>query len=836
MSDSAEPPLPPASGNLTQVAARSGLLARCQQQSITSGADWQSFLAPIRELGREELSLRADNARRALAEHGVSCYVHRNGNGGDEPWQLDLFPLVIGPGEWRELEAGLVQRARLLNLVLGDLYGTQRLVRDGFVPAPLVFANPGYLRACQALEVKGGNYLQVYAADLGRSPDGRWWVVADRTQAPPGLGFAMENRSVLWRVLPEAMRTLQPRPVLDTSVIRRDALRRFAPDPADNPSIVLLTPGPRNEAYFEHAYLSRLLGLTLVEGDDLTVRNRRLFIKTLDGLRPAEVVLRRVNDAFCDPLELRGDSLLGVPGLVEASRAGHVGIGNALGAGLLESPAFLPFLPGLCRHLLDQELALPSLATWWCGQGREQAYVRERLDKLILHPAFNLAGAPIVPADLDPAERVALLEQLRVRPHEFVAQEPLQLSRVPVWSPAAEADSRPFMLRVFVVHDGTGFTVVPGGLGRVVECDRVCSCALSLSGLSKDVWVLADQASSTPQTYTPTPSPPALERAPSDLPSRTADNFFWLGRYTERIEQIARAARHVLRCLGEDSLTTGQRRLAALERVMARLRWISPATATGATRDRLQKEILLLLFQEERGGGVRQLLKRIHLAAFCLRDRFSADTWRILNRTDPDARRRPGRLPLADASGLLHTLVLDLAAFSGMEMENMTRGHGWTFLDLGRRLERGLFMAGLMEAVLRADGEGELLLEPALEIADSVMTHRRRYFSEPRLATVVEVLVQDASNPRSLAFQIASLKAHAATLPAATNPEGVAVLRDRIHRLDAQICLFDQPAAEEGLLGIPAPADALSGFTTGLAELSELITQVYFSHVSPQVS
>jgi len=835
MSDSAEPPDSAASASPHPVVAELPFIDECFSGPAAIRPHWRPLLSAFDRLGAEELGVRAENSRRMLSEHGVSCFVNRAGRGADQPWQLDLLPLVIGSEEWRHLEAGLIQRARLLNVVMSDLYKTQRLVRDGFVPAPLVFANPGYLRACQAIEIKGGAYLQTYAADLGRSPDGRWWVIADRTQAPAGLGFAMENRSVLWRVLPEAMREVQPRPILDASRIRRDTLR-FAPQNTDNPSIVMLTPGPRNEAYFEHAYLSRLLGLTLVEGDDLTVRNRRVFIKTLDGLRRADVVLRRVNDAFCDPLELRGDSLMGVPGLVEAARAGHVGIGNALGTGLLESPAFLPFLPGLCRHLLDEELRLPSLATWWCGQAREQMYVRERLGDLILRPAFNLAGRGVAPAELSSDQRADLLEQLRLRPHEFVGQERVRLSRAPVRTANLGRESRPFVLRVFVLHDGKEFTVIPGGLGLVIEDERLCSSALSLSGLTKDVWVLPDGAATDPQPYMAGASLPVLDRAPSNLPSRAADNFFWLGRYTERVEQIARAARHVLGRLGEDSLATGPGRLAALGRMLARLRLVSPAAAAGGTRELLQKDILLLLFQEERAGGVRELLKRIHTTAFSVRDRLSADTWRILNRLEPDGRQRPGRLPLVEALSVLHTLVLDLAAFSGMEMENMTRGHGWVFLDLGRRIERGTRIAALMEAVWRANDDCEWLLEPALEIADSVMTHRRRYFSEPRLATALDVLVLDAANPRSLAFQLASLRDHASELPAGANPEGVAVLQSHVHQLEARLLSLETAELGETPAERSASAEVLAGFVTGFAELSELLTQVYFSHVTPRVS
>ena len=796
---------------------------------------WKSLLASLDRLGRDELGARAENSRRILAEHGVTCFVNRDGGGTDEPWQLDLMPLVLGSAEWRELEAGLIQRARLLNLTLGDLYGTQRLVRDGFVPAPLVFANPGYLRACQAIDVQGNAGLQIYAADLARSPDGRWWVLADRTQAPSGLGFALENRSILSRVLPEAMRQVQPRPVSDMLRVRRDTLRRFAPRHSDNPSIVLLTPGPRNEAYFEHAYLARLLGLTLVEGDDLTVRDRRLFIKTLDGLRGADVVLRSVSDAFCDPLELRGDSLLGVPGLVEAARAGHVSIGNALGTGLLESPAFMPFLPGLCQHLLDEELRLPSLATWWCGQACEQSYVRTHLDELVLRPAFSLAGTTVKASELTATQRAEFLEQLRLRPHEYVGQEQIRLSRTPVWA-GHHRDSRPFVLRVFVLHDGRDYTVMAGGLARVVNEDCMSSCALPLSCLSQDLWVLPDGETAGAQVQVVTAPQPVLERAPSDLPSRTADNFFWLGRYTERLEQIVRMSRYVLRCLSDDSTAASQGRLGPLEKVLKQLDFVAKQTPTSEGRETLQREILLLLFQEDRAAGVRDLLKRIHLAAFSVRDRLSADTWRILNRLEPDARQRPGRLPIIQASATLHTLVLDLAALSGMEMENMTRGHGWAFLDIGRRLERGTFIAKLVAAVLRSGSDLDLLLEPVLEIGDSVMTHRRRYFAEPRLASTLEVLVQEAANPRSLAFQIASLESHAAALPAGANPEGVTVVQRRVSQLVARLRLLKESVAGDDAAEVSRAADLLSGLAGGLGEVSELLTQVYFSHVTPQVN
>jgi uncharacterized circularly permuted ATP-grasp superfamily protein/uncharacterized alpha-E superfamily protein len=787
----------------------------------------------LERLGWEELSAREEDGRRLLAEHGVSCFVQTAEGGVDEPWQLDPLPLLIDGQEWVGIEQGLKQRACLLDRVLADLYGTQRLVRDGLVPAALVFANPGYLRACQALEVRGGVYLQSYAADLARSADGRWWVMADRTQAPGGLGFALENRTVVSRMLPEAILEIQPRQILEILRVQRDTLRHFAPGGVEKPAVVLLTPGPRNEAYFEHAYLARLLGLTLVEGDDLTVRDRRLFIKTLEGLRAADVVLRRVGDAFCDPLELRGDSLLGVPGLVEAARSGHVALGNALGAGLLEGPAFLPFLPSLCRHLLAEELKLPSVATWWCGQGREQTYVRERLNELIVRPAFQLPGRSRDPLSMDATQRAELLDEILSHPHELVGQEQVRLSHAPCWTPQG-LESKPFILRVFVLHDGTDYVVMPGGLARMVPDTRLATSALPLNLPSKDVWVLpVAGAEDEGVTVTAPASALSPERGSSDLPSRTADNFFWVGRYAERLEQLTRVCRYVLRCVADDAGTASQRRLGPLELMLERMGLLSEANPGTPPRERLQQRILPLLFEEESPKGTRRLLKRIHLAAFSLRDRVSTDTWRILTRLDQDARQLPGRTPLAQALSLSDRLVVDLAALSGMEMENMTRGHGWVFLDFGRRLERGSFISGLLAAMLRASHDVEFLLEPALEIFDSVMTHRRWYFSEPRLASTIHVLAWESSNPRSLAFQIAALERHSGSLPSGANPEGVALARSFMKDLSQQLRELSQRAG-----GLPELEQAreLSVLGERLHELSELLTQMYFSHVTPQVN
>ena len=789
---------------------------------------WQPLMASFERLGRDELAVRVQNGRRILREHGVSRLSSGPDGEREVQWELDCIPLVVGAVEWRELEAGLVQRARLLNLILGDLFGVQHLVRDGLVPAALVYANPGYLRACQTVRVPLGNYLQLYAADLARGPEGRWRVLADRTQAPAGLGFALENRGVLSRVLPGPLHAIRPRSLSETLRLRREALRRLAPSGTDNPAIVLLTPGPLSESYFEHAYMARLSGFTLVEGGDLTVRDRRVFLKTLDGLRPVDVVLRGVTDTCCDPLALGGDSALGVPGLVEATRAGHVSVANALGSGLVESPALLPFLPGLATHLLGEELKLPSVATWWCGEAREEEYVEQRLDELFLRPAFSIAGPTAGPGTLTQESRAEWVSRLRERPHEFVGQEPIRLSRAPAWP----KDSRPITLRVFVVFDGQDFFAVPGGLARLSEQDALASATLSLSSGCKDVWVLSDEAEgAAPPALVAAPTP-ALERLASDLPSRKAENFFWLGRYVERLEQLLRLCHAAMGQLADESAND---RSAALSGLLDRLGLAAGPEASAAAPERLQQDLLAILYENTRNPGVRGLLKRIQNSSFSVRDRLSGDTWHILHRLNFDAEPHLGPLPLVQAGSVVNRLVLDLAVFSGMEMENMTRGHGWVFLDLGRRIERGVAISRLLEAALGGNGTRELLLEPLLEIADSVITYRRRYFAEPRLGGVLALLLLEPTNPRALAFQLKVLERHVANLPAGPNPEGVAQLQQRVAALAGQFASLEAEEFDTEA-GAGATAERLAGLAADLGGLSDLLTLVYFSHTVPRVS
>ncbi len=726
---------------------------------------WQSFISSLERLGRVELFVRWENARRIIREHGVTYNVYGDPQGMDRPWELDMLPLLIPSEDWRKIEAGLMQRSKLFNLILADIYGPQRLLLDGHLPPALVYANPNFLRPCCGLPVPGGIYLHLHAADMARSADGQWWVIADRTQAPSGAGYALENRIVLSRTFPEEYRNCQAQRLASFFSMQRDTLRSLAARNCDNPSVVLLTPGPYNETYFEHDFLSRYLGFTLVEGGDLTVRDRKVFLKTLEGLRPIDVILRRVDDTFCDPLELRGDSVLGVPGLVESVRAGNVTVANALGSGLLENPAFMAFLPGLCRHLLGEDLKLPSLATWWCGHEKEMQYVIDHLHEMVIKPAFGLRSSPpFFGSRMGAEERKKLAASIRENPYRYVGQEQTALSTAPVWANGAP-EPRPLVVRSYIAAAGDSFAVMPGGLTRISNDSGEIVVSMQHGGGSKDTWILADGPVNMVSLLTASGHPVRSGASSAELPSRVADNLFWLGRYTERLEGTARLLRCLATRLLDESSADGSPELFALARMLVRLDLLPARFAERFPAKDLEQELFALFEKEDRPGSVRQLLNRVRGIVSVTRDRFSADTWTILSKLNLDGRSRQRRRLLSDTLNLLNTIIIDMSAFSGMEMENMTRGLGWRFLEFGRRLERASRIVQWFRAALCPEPQGTAILEPLLELSDSLMTYRRRYFAGVQAVSVLELLLLDEGNPRSLAFQLTTLREHGRYFP-----------------------------------------------------------------------
>ncbi len=799
---------------------------------------WRKTAAAIEELGQQGLRQRWEEAERLIEQNGVTYNVYGDQRGTDRPWPLDPIPFVVDAAEWRTVEAAIVQRARLLDAILGDLYGPRRLLRDRLLPPSLVLGNPHLLRACHGIRPPGGAFLHIYSADLARSPDGQWWVLADRTQGPSGAGYALENRMVTSRVMPEVLAEAAVRPLAGFFQTFRDSLARLAPRNRDNPRIVLLTPGPYNETYFEHSYLARHLGFTLVEGGDLTVRDRHVYVKTLGGLLPVDVIARRQDDNFCDPLELREDSMLGVPGLVHAVRAGNVTVANALGTGLTETSAMCAFLPGLCRAMFGEELKMPSVATWWCGQELPFAAVREQIGRLVIKPAVPSHGVtPVFGERLGSMERESLLARIKQAPGKYVAQELVNLSTAPVWTGRGLAPRR-LVMRVYAVFTGDTYAVMPGALTRVSSSMDSFVVSVQAGGGSKDTWVLPDGPLSDYVPQRP-PAPAVVSRATFALPSRVADTLFWLGRYCERIDSAVRLSRAILEGGIEETASRSGARLAVALGALRGLKYLRPAgpEATPSSPEEIEAALLGVIHDTSRRGGIAWMVGQLRRLAWLLRERISEDSWRVLyglslrfQESGDDS-----AIPVAGSLDLLAETILSLSAFSGLAMESMTRGAGWRFLDMGRRIERGLQVCQVLRFGLREAGNDEAgAVEALLAVAESSMTYRSRYLASLQTGLMLDLLLLDETNPRSVAFQLERLGEHVAVLPLLTIDAPEHPERSTLGALTLSLrSVRVEELARGPLDSLPELDRLLDALIHGLGDLALSLSRGYLSHATP---
>ena len=778
---------------------------------VTPRPHWAHLMESLRDIGTEELGRRWNRAERRIRENGITYNIYSDPLGANRPWKIDILPLLIAADEWRFLEQGIIQRAQLLNLILEDLYGAQELVANGEFPAALLYANPAFLRPLVGVKVPAQSYLHMLAVDLARSPDGRWWVLADRTQAPSGSGYALENRTIVADVLPDLFRTSNVLRLAPFFRAQREALINLSE--SNNPRIVLLTPGPHNETYFEQSYLARYLGFTLVEGADLTVRDRSVYLKTVDGLEKIDVILRRVDDSFCDPLELRGDSLLGVPGLVDAIIAGNVKIANALGSGLIETAAMMPFLPGLSKHLLGEDLKLPSVATWWCGQKSALDWVLNNLDSVVVKPAFPTRGMePVFGAEIPQAEKSKFADQLRTHPHEYVAQEQIALSSAPVWE-NGHLLSRSVVLRAYVLNTGNGWVAIPGGLTRVAETEGSV-VSMQRGGHSKDAWVLWDGPIDTFSMLRPRSEPVELRRVARAVPSSVADNVFWLGRYVERAENIARVLRSMIprvRRVDDAELGCLIRLHSCLE---SRYSKLPKAKNRRATSEELEQELMSLLTNIKRPDSLASTLVEVSRVGGNVRERLSGDMNFLISQLRDSIQVDHGTQFLEYPATLTACLEL-LSAFSGMERENINRGSGWLFMSIGRRLERAMYLTRQLREVATPLIEQDWsFLEYLLEVADSSLSYRTRYFTTLQPLAVLDLLMADEMNPRSLEFQLRHLADLYGKLPR-HQPDDLLRMQDAATSLRG----FDLRQVQYPLPG----GSATTGGSDGLARLEKFL-------------
>jgi uncharacterized circularly permuted ATP-grasp superfamily protein/uncharacterized alpha-E superfamily protein len=681
------------------------------------------------------------------------------GEADERAWPLSPVPLLIQASEWAAIERGLAQRAGLLDTILADIYGPQTLIADGDLPAAVVAGSRSHWRLMNGIAPLKGRYLQFYAADLARGPDGEWRVLADYARTPTGAGYALENRLAMSRVTGDMLGRLNVRRLAPFFAAFRQGLA--AACERVDPRIALLTPGRFNQSYAEQAHLARYLGLLLVEGEDLTVQDDRLYVRTIEGIKRIDAIWRRMDTNFLDPLAFDARSKIGVPDIFDAITRGTLAVANWPGAGVVESPAFGAFLPRLARAVLKEDLLIPNIATWWCGQSGEHDYVLANLAAMAIAPAFGEGvpgledGRAHIGGRLDNIHRAALFDAMVRRPMDYVGQELVQLSTTPAIVNGALAP-RPFVLRAFVTRDASGaWRTMPGGFARLADHGDIRAVLMGEGDMAADVCIVSDQPEAAVSLLDSSPSPP-IRRVAGTLPSKAADNLFWLGRYLERAEMTLRMVRALL---GGSIEVDGA---AALD----------PKTLThvsellklwGAVPDEPLDVTTLCrvaIGDTTQPGSVHALAAAAATIGQGLRERLASEFWRLLS--------RPLEVSDAQQAETMLEHITDLidrfSALSGLAAENMVRGHGWNFHDMGRRIERAVHTCRLLMGFARDDASSDDLTV-LLDLCDSQISYRMRYLGGLSLNLIRDMLALEPHNPRSLAFQIDRIVEHLATLP-----------------------------------------------------------------------
>ena len=823
---------------------RDELRAGGKSTSDALAPHWANFFDHIGTDGFADLNRRNDNLQRQIRDNGVTYNVYADASAGlQRPWALDLFPMLLGPQDWAQIETGVLQRTRLLNAIMGDLYGERELLKRALLPAALVQGHPGYLRSMQGVKPPGDTWLHIVGFDLAHGPDGRWWVVGQRTQAPSGLGYLLENRIAIARQFPKAFAGMKVQRLAASYRALMDGIKRMAPE-GENARIALLTPGPYNETYFEHAYLARYLGLTLVEGNDLTVRDQRLYLKTLSGLEPVHALIKRLDDEWLDPLELRSDSRLGVPGLLQVLRAGNLLLANAPGSAPLESSAMLGFLPAICRHLFGEELAMPSLATWWCGEDAALREVLPIIKSSVIKPTYPRSG-------LDTAMGQSLSEReldewsgrMARHPDHYTVQSWLPLSQTPTWS-GERVMPRSSLLRVFALADGKGsWRVLPGGLVRLAPRGELVA-AMQRGGSSADCWVLTEGPVDHTSLLQSAPSTLALAQQKRPVTSRAAENLFWLGRYTERAENSVRLAQIVLNHLGGEE-PSSRPLMAWLTATATENSLVIRETPGASASPRVFARNLVAALSPKasdplaaKSHSVGFNLRALKASASQVRERLSQEHWHLIERTETAFARdcaavsTHAEYATAEAMTALQNASELLAAITGSQTDRMVHDDGWRLLSMGRHIERLITLSRALSLALEHgcvhDQAG---FEAVVALFDSTITFHAQYQQRRDMVALIDLLVMDRDNPRSLAWVVQTLRSRLAKLANSATPQD-AVLAQGLPNPDTWVLpdLSNWQRSPEGLRTWSDLAELLDGCELAAVELSNELSRLHFSH------
>ncbi len=814
---------------------------------------WQTMVEQLQSEEPSVMRKRIEAVQRQVRDNGVTYNVYADTHGVQRPWDLDVLPMIIPHEEWQHISAAVAQRATLLNRILLDVYGEQSLVAIDQLPAALIHGHAGFLRPCVGMPHYDNIALHNYAVDIARAPDGQWWVLSDRTQSPTGAGYALENRTIISSAFPELFRDLNIERLSGFFASMRDSLAYWGHKVADTqakmvadikslragepPLVVILTPGPYNETYHEQSFLAGYLGYPLVQGSDLIVRNNVVWLKTIAGLKPVHAILRRIDDDYCDPLELNAESLLGVAGLAEVARRGNVLVANAMGANLLQSGALMGFLPGLSQSLLGEPLRMPSVATWWCGEAGALDYVLNNLDFLVIKPAApQVQSAPIFGEDLNPEQKQALIAKLRTHPEQYIAQEQVDISQAPVLT--THGHSQPQLgalamsLRVYAFATPNGYAVMPGGLTRVASGKDARVVTMQRGGTSKDTWVMSPWSQPQFSLLRKTRSSKDLVRENTTLSSRMAENLFWYGRYSVRNLQKALMLRTTIQSLVEYST---EARAGEWPTIQGLCQWFDLLPASSPREDfstmpepLLDDDIEPLLMQAvfaQHDSSLASSVQQLFQQAFNLRERISNDHWRTVNLLSRQFITRHHHPSLQEATSQLELAIDRFVALTGFAMDWMTRDLGWRFMSLGRRIERLQFMCILLTRALQMPAYSNL--EWMLRLSNNLVTYRARYAAQPEWLPVLDLLLMDDHNPNSVTFQMKGLVKYLEDMDAQDDAGGIAAdLKQSWHNL------LDMDPDKVLFAGSPALSEWLQQTYAVTLTLSDRLNVRFFSYTS----
>jgi len=760
---------------------------------------WRQFIDHFAELAPDDIAARFARGDQYLRDAGVFYRQYSETGSAERDWPLSHVPVLIHETEWTQIAEGLTQRADLLEEVVADLYGPNRLIAEGHLPAALIGMSKEWLRPLVGVRPRSGHFLNFVAFEIGRGPDGAWWVLGDRTEAPSGAGFALENRVATSRVYSDLFPAANVHRLAGFFQTFRNDLRSLQTD--RDSQVAILTPGLLNDTYFEHAYIARYLGFMLLEGEDLTVEQGQLMVRTVAGLAPISVLWRRLDASYADPLELDEGSQLGTPGLVEAVRQGNVTMVNALGAGVLEMRALLAFLPRICQALRGEALKLPNIATWWCGQEAEREHVRVNAERMMIGPAlsnrlpFEISRATWAGGNIDLRQHASIDALLDAEGPRLVGQEGVTLSTTPAYVDGRLAP-RPMTLRVFLARTSNGWQVMPGGYARIGRTEDAAAVAMQRGGSAADVWVVSD-APVQPLSMLPTSEAPYQRSEVGVLPARAGDNLYWLGRYVERAEGAIRLLRAYHLRLAETADPTSPLLTCLHDHLEA-----GGVDPSKVIPDRLQETLAAAIG-----------------SASHVRDRFSLDGWMALNDLARSADRMSATAVVGDDTArAMSVLLRKITGFSGLVHDNMYRSNGWMFLSIGRSLERSLAMSYAL-ATFADEAAPEGALDLAVEVGDSAMTHRRRFAVATNRNTVIDLLALDAINPRSILYHLTEIRRHVADLPGAEAKRQMSPLSRAVLQTHTELAVRTPETLD---------TEALLQVAEEIAGLSNLLSATYF--------